>query len=518
MRTEPRRAAALALAAALPLALLGPAPGDLPAHLYRTELVREGVLLWDTYWFGGHYPLAVYSPLYYFPAALVGNEPLVVAAVVLAAALFAAVVREGWGERTRFAAYAFAVAACGPLFTGTYPYAVGAAAALGCLRLLQLGRVGRALLCAALALGFSPLAFAFLLIVLAAAGLARRRLDGRAVLVGGTLVALALLQVALLRLFPTESEYPFFRTLELFVVLGLGLACGALVVRAQQGRTLALLFGLWLLAALTAYAVPNPVGENVTRLRMIAFPLALLAAALAGYRPRLLAVGTVVAGLAYTLVPYVAVVPYRLDQRPAGRAFWEPALAYVAPRLDPGERLEIVPTGDHWDAYWPPSEDVPIARGWYRQLDIGENPLFYREPLRPGEYRRWLRDRGVRFVLVPDTQLGRVGEEREAELLRSGAAGLERVHRSRTGDVYAVPRARTAGVTVTRLGHDRVEGRVEAAGAHRLALRDTPYWRVEEGDVCLRRAADGATEVVARSAGPFVLGVGLFRRGPRCEG
>ena len=34
---------------------------------------------------------------------------------------------------------------------------------------------------------------------------------------------------------------------------------------------------------------------------------------------------------------------------------------------------------------------------------------------------------GVRYVLLPDTQLGRMGEEREADLLRSGDSGLKEV-------------------------------------------------------------------------------------------
>ena len=143
--TEAVRCALIAAAVASPLAVFGPPPGDLPAHLYRTELVREGVLLWDTYWYAGHYPLLSYSLLYYFPAALVGNEPLAIAAVIVSAALFASLVERGWGPETRWASRAFAVAACGPLFTGTYPYAVGVAAGLGALKALQSGRTALAI-------------------------------------------------------------------------------------------------------------------------------------------------------------------------------------------------------------------------------------------------------------------------------------------------------------------------------------------------------------------------------------
>ncbi|MGH3007679.1 MAG: hypothetical protein ACRDOS_17545, partial [Gaiellaceae bacterium] len=63
------------------------------------------------------------------------------------------------------------------------------------------------------------------------------------------------------------------------------------------------------------------------------------------------------------------------------------------------------------------------------------------------------------------------------------------------------------------LAHDRVEGEAETPGSYRLAVRFTPYWNVEGGDVCVERAPDGMTTVVVRRPGPFDLGVGLLDRG-----
>ena len=98
----PRReiliAGGLAFAGAALLVALAPPTGDAPAHLYRTLLVEQGVYVWDNLWYGGHYPLASYSLLYYLPAALVGNVPLVFAAVVVSAALFASIVEREWGD------------------------------------------------------------------------------------------------------------------------------------------------------------------------------------------------------------------------------------------------------------------------------------------------------------------------------------------------------------------------------------------------------------------------------------
>ena len=132
---------------------------------------------------------------------------------------------------------------------------------------------------------------------------------------------------------------------------------------------------------------------------------------------------------------------HRGDTRSAEEAYWEPAIELLRARSTADHRVEVVPTGDHWESYWLPRAGVPLARGWYRQLDIAQNPLFYEEPLEPEAYRAWLDSLGVRYVLLPDTQLGRIGEEREAELLRSGRAGLVEVERAGDVTVYEVPDA-----------------------------------------------------------------------------
>jgi hypothetical protein len=520
---EALTAGIIALVVALPLVLLGPPPGDLPAHLYRTELVEDGVFVWDTFWYAGHYPLAAYSFLYYFPAALVGNDVVAVVSVVASSVLFASLARREWGEAARGSALAFAVVACGSLFTGTYPYAAGLAAALGTLKALQLGWTWVAVALAALTLGLSPLAFLFLLVAALAAFLGRGAVLGwRYAVVGVALAALGLFQGALLLVYPQDSEYPFFRLSELLVVIALSAACAALALRGgPRGRTLAVFFGLWALATAVAFLVASPIGENVTRVRGIVFPLALLAAALASYRPRWLTALAVSGALAYTLIPYVGAALHRGDTRSAELAFWAPALRFLEERSTPDYRVEVVPTGDHWEAYWVPRAGFAIARGWYRQIDIAENELLYEAPLEPEAYRAWLRSLGIRYVLLPDTQLGRVGEEREAELLRSGRSGLREVVRAGDVTIYELPGpdpllTGPGTARITAIGHDRVEGEVGAPGTYRLAVRWTPTWRVEAGSVCVEEARDGMTSVVAEAPGSFELGVSALPRARGC--
>jgi hypothetical protein len=506
---EPVRAALIAAAVALPLALFGPPGGDLPAHLYRTTLVEDGVFVWDNLWYGGHYPLASYSLLYYLPATLVGNTPLAVAAVIGSAALFASICEREWGALAVWPTRVFAVLASGPIFTGTYTYALGFVALLGAIRALQAGRLWLSFGAAALCLGFSPLAYAFLCIAFAAMGLARGRLDRKAVVVGAALAFLGAVQATAIWVFPHEAVYPF-RLFELGVVLAVCVLGATLAVRGERGRVLAALFALWAFTSVAAFVVRSPIGENITRLRGIVFALVVLAAVLARFRPLWLAGPALILALSYNLVPYVAVIPYRTDGRPAEASYWRPALDFLRARSEPGFRVEVVPTGDHWEAYWVPKAGFALARGWYRQLDIAQNRLFYEEPLRAAEYRAWLRELGVRYVLLPDTQLGRMGEEREAELLSSGASGLREVFVSDDWRIYELPDAQPiltgpGAARIEALGHERVAGSLTAAGSYRLAVRYTRYWRVALGRVCLEEAADGMTTLRASGAGPFAL-------------
>jgi hypothetical protein len=510
----PRReiliAGGLACAGAALLVALAPQTGDAPAHLYRTLLVREGVFVWDNLWYGGHYPLASYSLLYYLPAALVGNLPLVFAAVVVSAALFASIVEREWGAAGIWPARAFAVLAAGPIFVGTYSYALGLAAGLGALRSLQGGRRLLAVGAAALTLGFSPLAFVFLCIVLLALVLVRR--VGRHTLAfGAALGGIAAVQLGALVFFPSSGPYPF-RVLELAAVLTVSVLGAELARRSRHGALLGAFFLVWGAASILMFAVSTPVGENLTRLRSIIFPVMLMTAFLARFRPRWLAGLALSAALVYNVAPYAGAALDRTDVRASHRAFWAPAVTFLAERSSPNYRVEVVPTFDHWEAYWLPRAGVPLARGWYRQIDIARNEFFYDKPLTATMYRAWLRGMGVRFVVLPNTRLGQKGEEREAALLRSGRSGLSRVFVSPQLRIFEVPRPQAiltgpGSPVVTRLDHAGIEGRLTSVGSYRLKIRYTRYWRVKAGAVCVEHARGGMTVLRATKPGRFSLAV-----------
>jgi hypothetical protein len=495
--------AAAVVAANLPTA-------DAPAHLYRTLLVRDGTPVWDNLWFGGHYPLASYSVLYYLPAAVIGNRPLVVGASVVAAALFASIVHAEWPAVGRWPARIFAVLAAGPLFTGTYSYALGIAALLASVRALQAGRTWIAAACAALTLGFSPLAFVLLCLVLAAVLFARRRASRRALLMSVALGVLVVLELGALSLFPYDGVYPF-SGWALLAELGVGGLGVVLSLRARRARPLAAFFGLWLAASAAAYALPTPLGANLVRVQLLVFPLMLIAALLADMRPRLLVALALAAAFAYNTVPYGLMAAQRTESVYRARTAWLPALAFLQRHEGPNFRVEVVPTAEHWEAYYVPAAGFALARGWYRQLDLAQNPLLYGERIAAPAYRAWLRRLGIRYVLLPRAGLDGSGARPEAALLASGASGLRPAFSDLLWTIYELPRATPilsgpAAARLTELGHARIAGWTATPGDYTLRVRYMPYWRVVSGAVCVAPRGDGASTILrSRHGGRFVL-------------
>ena len=496
--------------AALAAALLtfGPAPGDAAVHLYRTFLVQHGALLWDNFWYDGHYPLAGYSLLYYLPAAVLGNVPLVVGAAIVSTLLFASVARREWGDASIWASRAFGVCAAAPLFTGLFSYSVAFTAALGFLWALQRERLVLALALAALTLGFSPLAFAFLCLALLSVLLARRRVPATAVKVFVGVALLAGLEVLVLRLFPADGVYPF-HLANLAGVLGVSIVGILLVRRAPGGRPLVAFFALWGASSVFFWAFSSPIGGNWTRLGEFSFPLMLVAAALARFRPRGLTVFALAGALAYTLVPNLMLIPYRLDARPAAGSFWQPAIGFLERHLKPGYRVEVVPTAAHWEAYWVPHAGFALARGWYRQLDVVDNPVLYSEHLDGATYRTWLRSQAVEYVLLASTRLDPDGGPREARVLES--AGLTIVYRDRRWTIYRLPRATPlvtgpGSVRIDTFGHTTIAGAVSRPGRYLLRNHYIPFWAVGP-NVCVQRAPNRATWLYVSRPGRFSLRV-----------
>jgi hypothetical protein len=501
-RISPRRelllGAALTAAIAGLVLAVGPAPGDAPVHLYRTFLVRDGALIWDNFWYAGTYPLASYSLLYYLPAALVGNLPLVFAAAVVSTVLFSSIAMREWGSAAVWPSRIFGVLAAAPLFTGLYAYTLGFVAMLATLKLLQLRRFWLAGVFAALTVGFSPLAFVFLCLVVGSYAVARRQIPRRDLWFGVALGIAAAIEAAALVLFPSGTGVYPFHWIDFVAVLGVT-ALGVLVARNARGAgPLVAFYALWGLGSVVVYIVPSPLGDNWTRLSAFVFPVMLLTASLAGFKPRRLVVLALAVALAYNLVPYALLVPSRLDNNTQQASFWRPAIRFLRHHQQPGYRLEVVPTAEHWEAYWIPKAGFPLARGWYRQLDVVDNPALYAKHLDAPAYRQWLRSNAVRYVLLSTTApLDWEGGPQEARVVRSTRSGLNVVFRSRNWTIYELPHATPlltgpANPVVTSFGHTAIRGQVFGAGRYLLRNHYTPYLRLQGGG-CVSQAPNDMT-------------------------
>jgi hypothetical protein len=495
--------------AAASLLMLGPAPGDAPAHLYRTLLVQHGAVIWDNLWYAGQYPLASYSLLYYFPAALVGNLPLVLVAAVASTVLFALIGFHEWNVTARWPIRIFGVLAAAPVFTGLYSYTLGFATLLAVLRAVQRGKTWLAIICAALTLGFSPLAFVFLCLILLALLLAKPQMTGRTIGLAVGLVGIAVVEAGVLIMFPSTGVYPF-SPFDLVAVIAVCLV-GALLARRGDGvRVITWFFIAWGVGSLFAFVVPSAVGDNVTRLRAFVFPLMLVAAAQARFRPRFLTVVALAGALAYNIGPYLMLVPYRLESKPESAAFWRPAIAFLEQHRDPNYRVEVVPTAAHWESYWIPRAGYPLARGWYRQLDVAGNPVLYAPHLDGAQYMSWLRRMSVKYVLLPRTQLDPDAAPTEARLLRRGTAGIRPVFRSANWTIYELAHPQPlftgpAQARLTAMGHQVISGVVGAAGLYTLGIHFNRYWTADPRVSCVRAGPGGMTLIRFREPGAFTL-------------
>jgi len=508
---------AAALGAAASTIVVGAVPlgGDAAAHFYRTVLVRGGSLLWDNLWFSGQYPLTSYSVLYYFVAGWLGNVPLAFAAIVLSAALFSVLLRREWGAAARWPAWIFALTAAGQLFTGSYDYAVGVAVLLSSLFFFQRGRPVLGVVLAGVTLAVSPLAFIFLGVVLLAVWLPAHPVGRVEIFVVGALGAFACGELMVISGFPVHGlYYPYglWRLLAGLAVGALGCALGW-NARRRGGLTIASLFLVWTAVSVLVYLVPSPVGHNVTRLAVLALPLMLLASVLARFRPRWLCIPALAVALAAGVGPYLAMVSQRTTSQGAGESFWAPLIRYLEAQHSPGYRIEVVPTANHWETFYLPRAGLQLARGWYRQLDIADNPSLYAPRLTGRGYRAWLRSVGVRYVVVTSLQPAAMGAKREAGLVTAGP-GFRDVFRSRSFTVFELTRATpvltgTAPSRITFVSHLTVGGWVERAGRYLLRIHFTPYWRLTGPPSCITASRDGMTRLDLTRGGRFSLTIAL---------
>jgi hypothetical protein len=496
----------LAAVAASLLAWLAPPGGDLAAHDYQRSLfLVHGFTLWDNYWYAGRYAFVGYSVLYYPLAALLGIRLLAVLTVAVSAAAFALILEREWGSTARWAGRAFALVWPGVVLAGELPFALGAALALLCLVALQAGRRWTGAVLIILTLAASPLAFLLLAVVLVGMAAGHRHAWRRASVPALALVLAAAAELAVMRLFPAGTlEFPAIEVVEA-VAFCLGLL--ALIWRAERARGLRGVVVVYLLTVVAAYAIPSGLGHDIVRLRQLALPLALIAAALRRWRPLPLALAVVVLAGAWNIVPLAGTWVRSADDPSSQAAVWTAPTHYLRAHLRAGYRVEAVDTSQHWPALYLARADIPLVRGWFRQDDHPVAMLLYR-PFTAAEYVAWLRRLGVAYVVLTNAPRD-FTSGREAALVRSGQGGLRRVFRTPLVSIYAVPRPRAiltgpGRPMVLALRESRLIVRLTRGGTYRLAVRWSPYWHASTG--CLTPSRGGMLRLQTRTAATVRIG------------
>jgi hypothetical protein len=515
--------AAAAIGAAYLIAT--PETADMAGHTYRTWLWDEvGFATWNSQWYGGHH-MAGYSLLYPPLAALAGTRFVGVAAAVAAVGLFAPIARRLAPTSTAaaFASWLFLGGVMSNVVIGRMPFTLGIALAVAAWASVQRARAAAAVLSLA-SVWASPVAGVFLAVA-ALALLAGRREGGErsgarltALALGGPAVAGGLAMAAL---FPEGGSDHFAGTAFWPMLL---LCLGALALVDPSRRTAIWAAAIYLVVLVAAFAFPNPVGQNALRPGVVLGPT-LLVLFTRPRAPRAAVVGIAVALLYLQWLPAVRAVEEARGDPSTAASFHAEVLRFLEPRAEPGERLEVPLTRNHWEATFL-ARSYPLARGWHRQLDRKVNPLFYdNEPLTADRYERWLRENAVRWVALPSAPLDFSAKE-EKELLLAGLPFLEPRHTSADWRIWEVrdPEPPVSGAArMTAAGADGFD--LEATRAGRVLVRQhaTPYWTVADGDGCVSEDdASGWTLVDVRRPGTVRVRArfsarGALRREPRCK-
>jgi hypothetical protein len=534
VRHRPRRidpwhvapvAAALIIAAVY--LIWEPRTVDLAAHTFRAELFgEEGFTIWNGQWYGGHHTPAysILSP----PLAWLLSPPVALAvAAVASAALFPPLARGAFGDKqARWGALWFGIGTGTLLFTARLPFAVGVAFGLAALLALQRRRYGWAIVFAALCPLGSPVAGLFLAMAgvafaLAANGDRTKRYEGIAIAVAAFVPPLFLAWA-----FPEGGWAPFPFTAFL-PIPAFALAC--LIVLPREQRALRWGAALYGIGAGVALLIETPMGGNAVRLGAL-FGGPVLLCALWG-RPimrKLWAVPFLAVGFAalafWMWSPAVRDVIKYIEDPAAKSHYFEPLRAFLD-TLPDQRRVEIPFTRSHWEGA-EVAMNVPLARGWLRQLDTGLHPIFYKGEISRLTYASWLADNAVRYVALPSAKPDK-SSYRERALIEQGLPYLRLRWKSREWRVYEVllpapiviPQG-NANIVLEQMQSDELLLDVKRPGEAIVKVRWTPYWYASNG--AFVEPNGDWTRVIADQEGFVRLSTRfaperLFSRGRRCD-
>jgi hypothetical protein len=501
---SPIAAAALATALAVMAVLLRWRGSDLPAHFFRVGLVeRDGLEVWNNNWFGGHHTLG-YGVLFPVLGAMLGIWTVAVASAAVAALLVerllarAAAVHRAWLASLWFAAGTVTNVAVGRL-----PFALGVVVGLGALLAVQRGRNGAAVALTAATAAASPVVSAFLAIVHAARFLTASGRERRWAAAGIVAAVAPVLIVS--ALYPQGGTFPFRWSALVWSLV----VCAVvwLLVPSEQ-RLVRATAAVYAVALVAAFVVQTPLGANLTRFGMYAAAPVLLA--LVPTRRLILVIVLPLLWFWQWSPAFDAIV--RAGRDPSiEEAYHRPLIEFLTAREPLPTRIEVVPTSRHWEAAYVATE-IPIARGWERQLDKRFNAPFYEPDLDADAYRGWLLRTGVEYVALSDAPLDSSGRA-EAELLEAGQPFLRPMWTSAHWRVWEVVDASgllDGPAVVVEMGTDSLSLRVTEPGDLLVRVRASAFWASDpptcitpttDGWIVLHDVAPGALEIYLDEAG-----------------
>ncbi|MGH9133252.1 MAG: hypothetical protein ACRDZZ_04890 [Ilumatobacteraceae bacterium] len=471
---------------------------DYPAQIYHTDFVRELGEVFNLQWFAGHH-VAGYGVLLAPVAAVLGIGVTGIVSALVSSWAFDRLVVGLPGRR--LAAWWFGVGTLVNLLIGRLTFALGLALGLCALLALRRGHYALALVLTSATMLGSPVAGTFLALAMAAWTL--DDLPGRLWRGIGLGAACFGPYLVMLRLFPSGGWFPY--PGQSFVI-GLGISVLLLVFVPRQYRLIRIAVGLHIVAAVATMTLQTAMGGNINRLSMF-FAGPILAAVTPIDRRKLVALVALPLLYWQWSPSFDAVVAAPAD-RSRTAEYYAPLVSVLDDAADVHGpvRVEIVPTLRHWEVA-EVAPEIPIARGWWRQLDIDYNPLFYDGTLDAASYRAWLDREAVTYVAVPRGELDHAGVD-EGDLIAGGLdyLALHRVLADWT--VYEVvdPQPIVAGpATLVEYGVDDLVIHVEQPGTLHVAVRSSPHWKLTGNAGCLAESDDGFVDITGVEPGMLRL-------------
>lgn len=412
-----------------------PLSPDLSAQLARAGAASRGAGLWWAGWFGG-INTSTYSVLSGSVMGLLGVATFGVVATVVICAAGTDLLRRA--VRPRAGAVAVTLAACSNLYSGRVTFAAGMALSLTAFCCLQRGwnRAG-ALLGAASGL-VSPLA-AMCHVIGLVPDLVHGPRRRAALMLVTTVLPVGVVSV----LFSQPSFMPFSGD-----ILTYGLLVSAGVALSPVPQPVRLLAVISAIVAVGCWLVPSPIGSNAVRLPMLAAAPLVVAYARRGRRWT----RAIVAGLLIWPVLTVTSDMAIAAQPSSSQRFYANLLTHLPAAGEAVQRVEVLDPESHAASYYL-SAQVPVARGWERQIDAAANPLFYDGTLTAQTYRAWLIQHAVGWIAVPASRLD-YGSLAERALIRTHPAFLSQTWSDHNWSLYRVTVAAPAAngpFTVTGL-------------------------------------------------------------------